>query len=68
MCYTYSAFNYEALESLVDPLEVGKIILEEHRKVRKTQGSKKLVEKINSLGIEAINKVYENTNNKNKTN
>ena len=63
MCYTYSAFNYEALESLVDPLEVGKIILEEHRKVRKTQGSKKLVEKINSLGIEAINKVYENTNN-----
>lgn len=63
MCYTYSAFNYEALESLVDPLEVGKIILEEHRKVRKTQGSKKLVEKINSLGIEAVNKVYENTNN-----
>lgn len=63
MCYIYSAFNYEALESLVDPLEVGKIILEEHRKVRKTQGSKKLVEKINSLGIEAVNKVYENTNN-----
>lgn len=63
MCYTYNALNYEALESLIDPLEVGKIILEEHRKVRKTQGSKKLVEKINSLGIEAVNKVYENNNN-----
>lgn len=63
MCYTYSALNYEALESLVDPLEVGKIILEEHRKVRKTSGSNKLVEKINSFGIEAINKVYEEGNN-----
>lgn len=63
MCYMYSALNYNALESLVDPLEVGKIILEEHRKTRKTQGSKKLIEKINFLGIEAINNVYENSNN-----
>ena len=63
MCYMYSALNYNALESLVDPLEVGKIILEEHRKTRKTRGSKKLIEKINFLGIEAINNVYENSNN-----
>lgn len=63
LCYYYNGFQYDAMESILDPLEVGKIILKEHRKVRATRGDKKIIEKIEELGIESINTVFKNESN-----
>lgn len=63
LCYYYNGFQYDAMESIIDPLEVGKIILKEHRKVRVTRGDKKIIERIENLGIESINNVFKNESN-----
>lgn len=57
--YAYMACNYEQMDKIVDPLEIGKILVSEQRKVMKTRGNKQLVEEVNALGIKAINKVLD---------
>ena len=63
LCYYYNGFQYDAMETIIDPLEVGKIILKEHRKVNSTRGDKKIIERIEVLGIESINNVFKNESN-----
>lgn len=51
MSYAWTTCHYEAMESIVDPLEVGRIIAEERgKRTQKRRGSKPLVERINHKG------------------
>lgn len=63
MQYAYSANTYNELDKIVDPLEVGRTVIEESRKVRQTRGNNPLVEKIDALGISVVNKVFKNDSN-----
>ena len=38
MSYAYMANQYEQMDNIIDPLEVGYTLLTEDRKVRKTRG------------------------------
>ena len=57
MSYAYMANNYEQMDNIIDPLEVGRALVAENRQVRKTRGGNPLVEKFEALDIEVINKV-----------
>ncbi len=54
--YTYSTNIYQAMESVINPLELTKVIANS-REVSKTRGGKVLMEKIEGLGITAVNKI-----------
>ncbi len=60
--YAYSALEYEQLDSIVNPLEVGRSIMK-NRDTRKTRGNKQLIEKVKGLGVEAVNKVFSESSN-----
>lgn len=62
MKYAYSANNYEQMDAILTPLEIGRTLVSE-RNIRDTRGGKQLVENIKGLGIEAISKVYVNKSN-----
>ena len=57
MSYAYMANNYEQMDNIIDPLEVGRALVAENRQVRKTRGGNPLVEKFEALDIEVVNKV-----------
>ena len=57
MAYAYSAINYEQIEEVIDPLEVGRAVMKQ-RKVVETRGNKQVVEKIKGLNVEAVNKIF----------
>ncbi len=63
MSYAYMANQYEQMDNIIDPLEVGYTLLTEDRKVRKTRGDKKLIEKFDALGVEVANKVFTSESN-----
>lgn len=63
MSYAYMANQYEQMDNIIDPLEVGYTLLTENRKVRKTKGDKKLVEKFGALGVEVANKIFTSESN-----
>jgi len=63
MSYAYMANQYEQMDAIIDPLEVGYSLLTENRKVRKTRGDKKLVEKFETLGVEVTNKIFSSESN-----
>ena len=63
MSYAYMANQYEQMNKIIDPLEVGYTLLTEDRKVRKTRGDKKLIEKFDALGVEVANKVFTSESN-----
>lgn len=57
MSYAYMANNYEQMDKIIDPLEIGRALVAENRQVRKTRGGNPLVEKFEALDIEVVNKV-----------
>ena len=63
MAYAYSSCQYEEMEKIIDPLEVGYTLLTEERKVRKTRGGKALVEKFNALDVDVVNKIFTSRSN-----
>lgn len=63
MSYAYMAYKYNELDNIIDPLEVGKTLVSEERKVNLTRGGKIVREKIEALGVEAVNKVFVNNSN-----
>lgn len=57
MCYAYSTNNYYNLEEIINPLEIGRIIINEYREVNETRGGKKLVEKLKANGVNISNDI-----------
>lgn len=63
MSYAHMANQYEQMDNIIDPLEVGYTLLTKYRKVRKTKGDKKLIEKFGALGVEVANEVFTSESN-----
>lgn len=63
MSYVYMANNYEQMDAIVDPLEIGKTLVSETRKVRKTRGGNPLIEKFSALDVDVVNKVFDSRTN-----
>lgn len=63
MCYAYSAHTFDGMSEIIDPLEIGRVIINEGRKVRKTRGGNKLIEKFEALDMTVANKVFLSNNN-----
>jgi len=59
MAYAYAALNYEQIENVIDPLEVGRTVML-NRKTVETRGNKQVVEKIKGFNIEAVNQIFKN--------
>ena len=57
MAYAYMANQYEEMDKIVDPLEVGKTLVTEERVVKKTRGDKQVIEKFKALGVDVANSV-----------
>ena len=55
--YAYSTIEYDGLNQLVNPLEVGRFIINEAREVKATRGSQQLVEKLNAYGVHINNNI-----------
>jgi hypothetical protein len=60
MAYAYMANQYEEMDKIVDPLEIGRALVTDPkvRRVRKTRGGSRLAEKFSALDIEVVNKVF----------
>lgn len=63
MAYAFMANQYEQMDKIIDPLEVGRTLVTEERKVRKTRGGNPLVEKFTALDIDIANKVFTSNSN-----
>lgn len=59
MAYTSAANNYQAMDNIIDPLEVGRSIVTDVRKVKSTRGGMNVFEKFGALGRQVQNYVYE---------
>ena len=58
IAYAYMANNYEQMDKIIDPLEIGRsIVNSKDRKTIKTRGNKPIVEKLSNFGTEVTNKV-----------
>lgn len=55
--YAYSSLEYKELDKLVNPLEVGRFLINEARKVQQTRGSSQVVEKLSAYGIQITNNI-----------
>ena len=63
MSYAYMANQYEQMDNIIDPLEVGRVLVLEERKVRKTRGGNPLIEKFNALDVDVANKIFTSRSN-----
>ena len=63
MAYAYMANNYEQMDKIINPLEVGRTLVTNERKVQKTRGGKPIAERVRALGVEAVNKVFTDQSN-----
>lgn len=63
MSYAYMANQFEEMDKIVDPLEIGRTLAIEERKVRKTRGNNPLVEKFTSLDVDVTNKIFTSRSN-----
>lgn len=63
MNYAYSARYYEGMYKIIEPLEVGKVIINEYRHPTETVGNTPLVERFNSLGFKVENYTKKNKSN-----
>lgn len=59
MAYTIASNNYKELDAIIDPLEVGRAIVEDYRKVKSTRGGANVSEKFRVLGDIFQNTVFE---------
>lgn len=58
MAYAYMANNYEQMDKIISPLEIGRTLVVNERKVQQTRGGKPIAERVKALGVESINKVF----------
>ena len=63
MSYVYMTNNYEQMDTIVDPLEIGKTLVTDTRKVRKTRGGNPIIEKFSALDVDVANKVFDSRTN-----
>lgn len=63
MSYAYMATQYKEMDKIIDPLEIGRTLVTENRKVNLTRGGKVIREKISALGVDAVNKVFKSNSN-----
>lgn len=63
MSYAYMANQYEQMDNIIDPLEVGRALVTEERKVRKTRGGNPLIEKFSALNVDVANKIFTSRSN-----
>lgn len=63
MSYAYMANQYEQMDNIIDPLEVGRTLVTEERKVRKTRGGNPLIEKFSALDVDVANKIFTSRSN-----
>lgn len=63
MSYAYMANQYEQMDNIIDPLEVGRVLVTEERKVRKTRGGNPLIEKFSTLDVDVANKIFTSRSN-----
>lgn len=63
MSYAYMANQYEQMDNIIDPLEVGRVLVTEERKVRKTRGGNPLIEKFSALNVDVANKIFTSRSN-----
>lgn len=63
LTYSYSSLNYEQMESVVDPLEVGRDIVLSQRKTLARSGDRALIEKFSTVGVDVTNAVYKSKTN-----
>lgn len=63
MSYAYMANQYEQMDNIIDPLEVGRVLVTEERKVRKTRGGNPLIEKFSALDVDVANKIFTSRSN-----
>ena len=50
MAYAYMCHQYSELENIIHPMEIGRTIVKEMRKVKQTRGNNPLVERVEALG------------------
>ncbi len=62
--YAYMAYNYNAMDEVVDILEVGRTLVTEERQTNETVGDSPLVERLSSTVTKKINKTNTNINRK----
>lgn len=63
MQYAYMAYNYEAMESVIDALETGRDIVKNTRKTLKTRGNLPVIEKIKTSVGNVTGHVFEDKTN-----
>lgn len=63
LTYSYAALNYEQMEQIVDPLEVGRDIVLSQRKTLSRSGDRALIEKFSTVGVDVTNSVYKSKTN-----
>lgn len=63
MSYAYMANQYEEMDKIIDPLEVGRALVTEERKVRKTRGGNQMIEKFKALDVDVANKIFTSRSN-----
>ena len=63
MSYAYMAIQYKEMDKIIDPLEIGRTLVTEDRKVNLTRGGKIIREKVSALGVDAVSKVYKSNSN-----
>lgn len=59
MAYAEMAYNYEAMNNVVNPLEIGRAIAIKKRKINSNRGGKKLMESFSFAGRTIKNPIYE---------
>ena len=59
MSYAYMCHQYNELENIVNPLEIGRTIVKQYRKPIKTRGGNPLAEKIEIFGDTVYNQIFE---------
>lgn len=59
MAYTAASNNYREMDRIIDPLETGRTLIKENRKVKTTRGGMNLVEKFKALGKNFQNEAIE---------
>lgn len=50
MAYAFMCHQYHELENIINPMEIGRTIVKEMRKTKKTRGNNPLVERVEALG------------------
>lgn len=63
MAYAFMACNYEQMDKIIDPLEVGRTLIKEKRKVKQTRGGRTLAEKYKQGNNVIVNTIYKGNSN-----